>query len=290
MIRYFFLLILALSVFGQERHYLSICTIFQNEAPYLKEWIEYHRLMGVSHFYLYNNRSEDHFREVLAPYVEQGIAELKDWPPFAVDLSREQTLQEWRQYQPAAYNDCIQSCSSDWLAVIDVDEFIVPMKHPDLLAYLSTFDRQEEIGGIRINWQIYGTSKLPNIPEGQLLIESLLWKAKPDYFKNQMVKLIVRPKAIRKMMVHYAEYKEGYSSWPNYSGRSQPPLWIDEIRINHYWTRAEDFFYSVKGGRLLKKHEEKYQEVVDRDAKDLNLIYDPLLLPLAPRLKEILRY
>ncbi|KIC71464.1 hypothetical protein DB44_DM00010, partial [Candidatus Protochlamydia amoebophila] len=29
---------------------LSVCAIFKNEAPYLKEWIEYHRLIGVKHF------------------------------------------------------------------------------------------------------------------------------------------------------------------------------------------------------------------------------------------------
>jgi hypothetical protein len=28
--------------------YLSICAIFKDEAPYLPEWIEFHRLVGSS--------------------------------------------------------------------------------------------------------------------------------------------------------------------------------------------------------------------------------------------------
>lgn len=27
---------------------MAICTMFKNEAPYLEEWLQYHRLLGVS--------------------------------------------------------------------------------------------------------------------------------------------------------------------------------------------------------------------------------------------------
>lgn len=27
---------------------MSVCTMFKNEAPYLEEWLQYHRLLGVS--------------------------------------------------------------------------------------------------------------------------------------------------------------------------------------------------------------------------------------------------
>ena len=44
-----------------KKYNLSICAIFKNEAKYLKEWIEYHRIFGVDHFYLYNIGSRDSF-------------------------------------------------------------------------------------------------------------------------------------------------------------------------------------------------------------------------------------
>ena len=38
---------------------LAIVAIFKDEAPYLREWLDYHLLAGVEHFYLYSNESSD---------------------------------------------------------------------------------------------------------------------------------------------------------------------------------------------------------------------------------------
>ena len=59
---------------------LAICAIFQNEASYLKEWIEFHKLQGVEHFYLFNNRSNDQPEKVLDEYVKKGEITLVRWP------------------------------------------------------------------------------------------------------------------------------------------------------------------------------------------------------------------
>lgn len=48
---------------------LAICVIVKNEAPYMKEWIDYHRLVGVEKFYVYDNESTDSLLSVLAPYI-----------------------------------------------------------------------------------------------------------------------------------------------------------------------------------------------------------------------------
>lgn len=31
----------------KTKYYFSLCAIFKNEAPYFREWIEYHRMLGV---------------------------------------------------------------------------------------------------------------------------------------------------------------------------------------------------------------------------------------------------
>ena len=41
--------------------------MFHDEASYLREWIEFHRLVGVERFFLYDHESVDDSREVLAP-------------------------------------------------------------------------------------------------------------------------------------------------------------------------------------------------------------------------------
>lgn len=62
-----------------KKHYLSILSIFKNEAPFLKEFIEYYLLMGVDHFYLYNINSEDDYADILRPYIDKGIVTFLDW-------------------------------------------------------------------------------------------------------------------------------------------------------------------------------------------------------------------
>ena len=41
----------------RKRYNVTICAIFKNEAPYLREWIEFNRVVGIEHFYLFNNNS-----------------------------------------------------------------------------------------------------------------------------------------------------------------------------------------------------------------------------------------
>lgn len=76
-----------------KQYKVSVCAIFKNEAPYLREWIEFNHIVGVDHFFLYNNNSEDNYEEIIEPYVKKGIVTLIQWPK--------------NQAQMECYNDCI---------------------------------------------------------------------------------------------------------------------------------------------------------------------------------------
>ena len=56
----------------ETEYLLSICAIFKNEGHYLKEWIEFHKLQGVEHFFLYNNNSTDDYEQVLYQSLNEG--------------------------------------------------------------------------------------------------------------------------------------------------------------------------------------------------------------------------
>lgn len=90
----------------------SIVLIIQNEASYLEEWMEYHRMLGTEHFYIYDNKSTDDLKEFLTEYIEQGIV----------------TYQYWTGGQSEAYQHAVDhyKFESKYIAVIDVDEFLVP--------------------------------------------------------------------------------------------------------------------------------------------------------------------
>jgi hypothetical protein len=57
----------------------AICAVFRDEAPYLAEWVEFHRLVGVEHFFLYDDRSRDASRDVLAPQGTGGRRNRRVW-------------------------------------------------------------------------------------------------------------------------------------------------------------------------------------------------------------------
>lgn len=176
------------------KHYLSICAIFRNEASYMKEWIEFHRLMSVDHFYLYNNLSEDDYLDLLQPYIDQGIVTLHEWP------------RPWkRSVQADAYQDCLDQYKdeSQWIAFIDLDEFLFAPNAPKLADVLQDF---ECFPGIVVNWQIYGSSGHTRRPEG-LVIENFIKKARADWIRNRRIKSIVNPrKALRPNGAHIFEY------------------------------------------------------------------------------------
>lgn len=271
----------------KPQYFLSICAFFQDEAAYLKEWIEYHRLVGVQHFYLFNNNSSDNYQEVLQPYLKNGIVELSDWPGSAANGN-------WTPDQNRAYEYCIKNVANitEWLAIIDVDEFIVPVDQPDITSYLAQYKNMPKVGLIKINMQLYGTSHLPSLPKDKLMIESLILKAPWDYHTpgktpdHTVVKSIVRPHAMKYYRIHEGECLAGYHSMPlnTFSGRFQP-VQIDRIRLNHYWTRADDFFYNVKLARR-ERATPGYIEIMLEKNKDLNQVEDTIMERFIPRLKE----
>lgn len=127
----------------QKKYKVAICAIFKNEAAYLKEWIEFHKIVGVEHFYLYNNFSDDNYKEVLFPYVKNGDVTLIDWPYY--------------KGQMKAYRDCIKTYKDDcqWIGFIDIDEFVVPRKMNNIYDCLKCFQNRT---AVLIYWKLFGSS------------------------------------------------------------------------------------------------------------------------------------
>lgn len=266
----------------KAHHYdLAVCAIFQNEAPYLKEWIEFHKLVGVEHFYLYNNLSTDNYKEVLQPYIDAKIVDLTEWP-FAISEEL-----AWFTIQCDAYNHALKKGRhAEWLAFIDSDEFLVPVQKDSLVEALEEF---KGCGGVGINWQLYGTSKIAKIPDNIMLVEALVYKAVDDYGSNCHVKSIVCPRYVKEFQnSHYAKYKKGYfhvdENHNVFKKNATEKVSVEKLRINHYWTRDRNYFLNVKLASRMKRgwsieHDLKVAEM-------LNSVYDPIMLRFVPKLRE----
>lgn len=126
----------------QLKYRISLCLIFKDEAPFLKEWIDYHLAIGVDHFYLYNNNSTDNFREIVMPYIEKGIITLIDWPE--------------QNSQFKCYKHCYDTFrnESNWISFLDADEFICLKEKNNLNEWLIQFDKYH---AINIHWLMFCT-------------------------------------------------------------------------------------------------------------------------------------
>jgi hypothetical protein len=206
-------------------HYLAVCAIYRDEASYMREWIEFHRLVGVERFFLYDNNSTDDHREVLAPYLERDEVVIHPWP--------------MDQGQTEAYEHCIAEYGTDarWIAFIDLDEFLFSPTGRPLPQVLSDYERWPAVG---VNWAVFGTSGHLTRPAG-LVIESYLDRLQT--FESHGIKTVADPARVAPggARVHRFELAESGTVDEN-----QYPMALGftktvsraRLQLNHYRTKS----------------------------------------------------
>lgn len=230
----------------KKKYNVSICAIFRNEAPYLKEWIEFHKIVGVEHFYLYNNFSDDNYKEVLLPYVKDGTVDLKEWP--------------YEQGQMQAYQDCIAKYSGQtkWIGFIDLDEFVVPIKYNSIYEFLRKFEKNRP--SVLLYWRLFGTSGKLDRDRNTLIIEEFTscW---PKYdtvgkcFFNTKYEYVFDGKYNTDMHAFWGKYKGVFLPPVNFEDRmvvgDRNIVHTNDfpIQINHYFTKTyQEYLEKVSRG------------------------------------------
>lgn len=125
----------------------------------LVEWIELLNLLGASKIFLYNLNVHENISKVLHYYSERGIVELipltlpGDQPnlPEYQHTYLKNRLTTKRQNELIPYNDCLYRnlYSYQYLALLDIDEIIMPLKHR------SWFELMDEVERISLAEQNY---------------------------------------------------------------------------------------------------------------------------------------
>ena len=223
----------------RKRAYLAACTIYRDDAEYLPEWIEFHRLVGVERFLLYDNGSTDDHLEVLAPYVDEGTVTVHDWPrPFLGHHGRPRAI-------VTAFEHCVGAHRDDarWMAFLDIDEFLFSPAGVPLPEVLRDY---EEFPGVVVNRAEFGPSGHETKPDG-LVIESYLQRRdlRPD--EEASHKSIVDPRRVQRCLgAHRFVFRDGLPvdedmrpvDMDRYLDRS-PVTW-SRLRVHHYWSRSEE--------------------------------------------------
>jgi hypothetical protein len=131
---------------------LTLCAATSRTfRPHLVEWLEYHLMLGIQHFYLYDTTLWDHPREgslqqILHDYIRRGLVTVVRWPyencvknmasgrwvnHVTVDARGVPDNQFFRPPRAIAQTAALASCYSrfkrktKWMTHIDDDEFLV---------------------------------------------------------------------------------------------------------------------------------------------------------------------
>jgi sulfur relay (sulfurtransferase) DsrC/TusE family protein len=219
-------------------YYLTMCAIAKNEGRYLQEWIEYHNMLGVEKFYLYDNESTDNTKEVLQPYVDKGLVEYTFFPGIKMQLK--------------AYKNCVKKHKHDtqYIAFLDIDEFIVPLNHNTIPEYMHSLGK---FSGVQINWMVYGSGGAKTRTEG-FVIDRFRSHSLPDEPLNHHVKSIVNPRRILGIFSAHRPVLWGYFVDEN-GNRIKESFWtrpivMSKIRVNHYAIKSyEEFLEKRSRGR-----------------------------------------
>lgn len=233
---------------------LAVVAILKNEAPYLKEWLDYHLLAGVDHFYLYDNESPDNQAEIAAPYVEAGLVDYFPAPGKMMQMS--------------VYNDAVKRFKFHcrYMAFIDLDEFIYPKNGKSIVETVDEILSQTpDAAALAVNWQLFGSNGHETADYSKGVLERFTRRAPTDWTAplerselpggNAHVKTIANPRVVKLFSnPHYAYYLNDLHA-VNENGNevelfSNSPVTAEKIVVNHYFGKSrEEFLAKQARGR-----------------------------------------
>jgi hypothetical protein len=225
---------------GRKKYNLSICSLFTDEAKHSKEWIEYHRLVGVDHFYLYYCGNSEVPKGVLKSFIKSGIVTLIPWNVKTTANKDEDTCNWALSTQIPAYENAIHvrgASDTKWLVCLDMNEYLVP---PIADRITDVLERYSEAPGVVLTSDCFDSSKMEAQPEKQLIVENTELISPPKENPNQEVtKTIFRP-----------ELCQGFV-WPPYrcifkTGHEATKIPRSELRINRYFYQGQLYLENLK--------------------------------------------
>ena len=276
---------------------ISIISQFRDEAKYLKEWIEFHLLVGVDDFYLTNHLSVDNYLEVLQPYIDKGIVKITN---LLIDTNVGENSFKNEQllvgHSMPIINKHINKSDSDWVIFLNVDEFLYPTKENNIKDAINKFE--SNVGQIGVNWRLMGNSNY-RLKDNELITEKLTkckfknhtYLSESFDYQRHTKSLIRKESFVNLPSVHYGLIKENYlhvdalgdpNNIDSVKYRTKIQV-IDNLVINHYQFR--DLDYTETKINTYKSWGRKYD---DEDAyKNLHNDEDNFeICRFLPKLKE----
>ncbi|WP_299937780.1 glycosyltransferase family 2 protein [uncultured Pelagimonas sp.] len=234
----------------------------KNEAPYIVEWVAYHRAMGFDNILVYTNDCSDGTTEILDRLQEMGVVQHRNNDNWSGNSPQQHALDNSLK-EPVIKN-------ADWIAHIDVDEFVNVRCGNGTLA--DFFERVPDATNVAMTWRLFGYNGVTHLKDKFVLEQfdtcapkfcpkpHTVWGFK-TMFKNTG--------AYAKISCHRPNKLEDGAEkkvkWVNGSGQdmtkdalmngwrnSKKNIGYDLIQLNHYALRsAESYLIKRQRGRAL---------------------------------------
>lgn len=231
-----------------KKYFLSLVSPVKNEHDYLIPYVKFYAYHGVEHFFFYDNGSTIPVKETLKDYLD--ICTITDFPGIGV--------------QYPIYDHFLKNFgkTTEWVAVFDIDEFVLPKKHETLAGFLKDYT---SFDAVAINWVTFGNGHHKKKQEGPL-IKNYLYSSG---VQHPNFKSIYKTGSVSEIKhSHHAKLKR-FKKYvdPLYqkitSDRNLRPT-LDVIQLNHYFTKSEEEYLKKIHSKRPDTGKSYYDHTEDR--------------------------
>jgi len=222
-------------------HFCSVVSIAKREHPYIAEFIAYYKLiLQVDHFYLYDNEPE----HPLGTAIPSEFACACTVIPFGGT---------GRQKDAYLHYITTYSSESEWVIVVDIDEFLVLYSHGSVKEFLSSVNPRVQMLGV--NWIMFSFCDHKTKPDGWVI---------ENYtrgIEDKHIKTIARTSRLRQLYkingsnnvcVHnlYYSCQRLDGSFIGATAKNDDRCDMRVVAMFHYWTKSEEeFMRKLRRGR-----------------------------------------
>lgn len=203
---------------------IAICAIIKDEHRYLDEWLQYHLNLGFDEIWLYEDLESISHKEICDKYENVFLDKIENH--FQTDRINIRRQRELYELFIEKYKD-----SFDWVAFIDIDEFIMTENNLDLKTILNEYN---DAKGLYLFWKMYNANNLIEPNETYSVLENYTNWFKTTDINLNMVKSMYNFNQMPELETHH-RVKDGIKT--DRTTNLEEPTY-DKIWINHYYTKS----------------------------------------------------
>lgn len=235
-----------ISIYKKNTMKIAIFTIIKDEQRYLDEWIQHHLNLGFDDIYVFEDLESSSHYSICKNYKNVHLDRLEFYlNTNRNDKFRQINLINWfiDNYEEK-YN-----IKYDWVAFIDIDEFINLENGLSLKTLLKDYD---DVKGIHLYWKMYNANGLIEPPINYKVVENFKTRFNTNKLYLQLTKPFINLNNNPTLRNHHI-IENGVNTKKS---NKKYDVCFEKMWINHYYTKSwtEWIIQLFKRGDLWNGH------------------------------------